>query len=261
VYTKFSGDGVLNLGDGMVHTIRIAVKDAYDNTSELSCNVQYNGSPVVAAIRPGKMFYPLMVGVDESDNCEFYIGEKCLYDSVHIKHIVSSSPNPLVVSAVHTIGDTYIPMQDSMTVRIKPLSSIPAEKREKVVVQRFAGSKNEVQKVEWQNDEWASAKFRDFGSFQLMVDEVPPVVVPIGFVNGSNLSKASRIAFTVKDNLGKFKNVKATLDGKWLRFTNDKGRTFIYSFDEKCAKGEHTLFITAEDEAGNTGTGTYRFIR
>jgi hypothetical protein len=142
-------------------------------------------------------------------------------------------------------------------VRIKPVASA---NKNRVVMQRFAGSKKDVQKVEWQGG-WAAAKFRDFGNFQLMLDETAPEVVPIGFSNGSNLSKASRIAFTIKDNLEKFKNVRAELDGKWLRFTNDKGRNFIYVFDEMCSRGEHTLVITAEDEAGNKTEKAFRFIR
>jgi hypothetical protein len=127
-------------------------------------------------------------------------------------------------------------------------------------MQRFAGAKKEVQKVEWQQG-WAAAKFRDFGSFQLVVDEEPPVVVPIGFTDGAKLSKATRIAFTIKDNLEAFKNVRAELDGHWLRFTNDKGRTFIYKFDEKCMAGPHELTITAYDEAGNMTTKSYKFTR
>ena len=74
-----------------------------------------------------------------------------------------------------------------------------------------------------------------------MIDEIPPVIVPIGFTDGSDLSKATRMAFTVTDNFTRFKNVRAELDGNWLRFTNDKGRTFIYRFDEKCLTGQHEL--------------------
>ena len=51
------------------------------------------------------------------------------------------------------------------------------------------------------------------------------------------------------------------LDGKWLRFTNDKGKTFIYIFDEKCPPGQHTLKISVEDEAGNSTIRTYNFTR
>ena len=58
-----------------------------------------------------------------------------------------------------------------------------------------------------------------------------------------------------------FKKVRAELDGKWLRFTNDKGKTFIYYFDEYCLPGDHELKIHVEDEAGNITEKTYTFTR
>lgn len=125
---------------------------------------------------------------------------------------------------------------------------------------RTSGGRTEVQKVEWQQN-WAAARFRDFGAFELLVDTTPPKIVPLGFSNGANLSKASRILFTVTDNLSRFKKVRAELDGNWLRFTNDKGRTFSYQFDEKCLSGKHELRITAEDEAGNTAESIFHFTR
>lgn len=260
VYKKVKGDGVIDLSDGNVHAIKIVVKDAAGNTSVLTYRVQYNGAAITKPWTAGKLFYPLMLDVYEDSSCEFYIGERSLYDAVHIRHTVSASANPAVVSDVHSIGNTYIPLQDSFMVRLKAKSSIPPDKRDRVVMQRTGGPKKDVIKVEWQN-EWAAARFRDFGNFQLIVDETPPQIVPSGFTNGSDLSKATRISFTIKDNLEKFKNVRATLDGKWLRFTNDKGRTFIYRFDEMCPKGQHTLVITAEDEAGNVQTSSYKFTR
>lgn len=267
IYTKIKGDGVIDISDGQTHDIRIEIKDAAGNASVLKTLIQFKQSGVrsrESGINNSelqtpnyKLFYPLMLDVYESSDCEFYIGEKCLYDSVHIRHVAMASSNPVVISRVHSIGEIYIPLQDYFTVRIKPVA---AANKDRVVMQRYAGSKKDVQKVEWQG-EWASAKFHDFGNFQLVEDQTPPQIVPIGFANGSNLSKASRISFTVKDNLEKFKNVRAELDGKWLRFTNDKGRTFIYLFDEMCPPGEHTLVITAEDEAGNSCRSVYHFTR
>ena len=127
-------------------------------------------------------------------------------------------------------------------------------------MQWFAGTKHEVQKVQWQGN-WASARFRDLGSFQLVLDIEPPIITPIGFADGTDLSKAARLVFNVKDNLEEIKNVRAELDGKWLRFSNDKGVIFIYQFDEKCMAGQHELKIHAEDEAGNVTEKTYNFTR
>jgi hypothetical protein len=151
-------------------------------------------------------------------------------------------------------------MQDSFLVRIKPNSDLPVTKKDKVVMQRFAGSRKSVEKVAWQGG-WASAKFRDFGNFQLVVDEEPPVIVPMGISDGANLTNASRIVFIIKDNLDEFKNFRAELDGKWLRFSNDKGKSFIYKFDERCPPGNHELKISVEDEAGNVAVKTFRFSR
>jgi hypothetical protein len=65
----------------------------------------------------------------------------------------------------------------------------------------------------------------------------------------------------VKDNTDSYKNFRAELDGKWLRFTNDKGKYFIYRFDERCPRGPHTLKITVEDEAGNVANKVIGFRR
>jgi len=205
------------------------------------------------------MYYPGMLDGFESADCEFYIGEKCLYDSVHIVYNRSLTAVPQVISAVHAIGAAYIPLQDYMTVRIKPTMPLDAALRNRIVMQRFAGTHKDVAKVEWQKD-WATARFHEMGSFQLVPDTTPPVITA-GFAEGANLSRAARIVINVHDNLGAYSGFRALLDGKWLRFTNDKGLAFIYMMDEKCAPGPHTLEITATDEASNTARKIFTFPR
>ena len=117
-----------------------------------------------------------------------------------------------------------------------------------------------VEKVNWK-DQWASARFRDFGNYQLVVDEEPPVIVPVGLSEGANLSMKAKIVFVVKDNMGGVKNFRGELDGKWLRFTNDKGKSYVYVFDEHCPLGNHALKVSVEDEAGNIAEKTFHFTR
>lgn len=258
-----SQGGVIDISDGAIHTIKIEVKDTYLNASTLSCRVQYKPgatSVATASSTSNPVFYPLMLDGFEREDCEFFIGERCLYDSVHIRYSKSAAANAKAVSALHSIGASYIPLQEPYLIRIQPTQTLTPAQQSRTIMQWFAGSKKAVQKVEWQSN-WASARFRDFGSYQLLVDEEPPSIVPVGFTDGADLSKASRIAFTIKDNYDQFKNVKPMLDGKWLRFTNDKGRTFIYRFDELCPPGKHELTIYAEDEAGNSTSKTFTFTR
>ncbi|MBO9571439.1 MAG: M23 family metallopeptidase [Chitinophagaceae bacterium] len=260
IYTNGAGHGVLDISDGNIYDITIEAIDTEGNTAELTTKIQYDYKNIPSPQPAGKLFYPLMLDGFESENCEFYIGEGCLYDSIHIKYSNAASGNPDVVSDIHTIGAGYIPLQEPFLVRIKPDPTFTPADSLFIVMQWSYGSKTAVQKVQWQNG-WASARFRDFGNFQLVRDTVPPVIVPSGFANGSDLRKATRIVFTVKDNLPGVKNVRAELDGKWLRFTNDKGGSFIYYFDEKCLAGNHVLQISAEDEAGNKVSSRYSFIR
>ncbi|WP_207512128.1 M23 family metallopeptidase [Longitalea luteola] len=260
VYRHNRNTGAIDLSDGAVHAVSIKVKDASGNTSTLNYKIQYNGADAEAPEPSAKKFYPLMMDGFESPECEFYIGERCLYDSVHIRYNKSANTNSQVVSSIHTIGAPYIPLRDSLLVRIQPNRTLTDAERSRTVMQWFTGTKEDVQKVQWQGN-WASARFRDFGNYQLVLDTQPPVIVPIGFTDGSNLAKATRIAFTVNDNLEKYKNVRAELDGQWLRFTNDKGKTFLYFFDEKFMSGRHELMIHAEDEAGNVTERTFTVIR
>ena len=260
IYRHNSGNGAIDVSDGEVHAVSIQVKDASGNTSTLNYKIQYSGTDAERPEPAGKKFYPLMMDGFESAECEFYIGERCLYDSVHIRYNKSANTNGQVVSSIHTIGAPYIPLRDSFLIRIQPTRSLTDAERSRTVMQWFAGTKREVQKVQWQGN-WASARYRDFGNYQLVIDTEPPVIVPVDITDGMNASKAVRMAFTVEDNLEDFKNVRAELDGKWLRFTNDKGKTFLYYFDEKCLSGQHQLKIHAEDEAGNVTEETYNFTR
>ncbi|RYY18649.1 MAG: M23 family metallopeptidase, partial [Chitinophagaceae bacterium] len=263
IYRQYEGDGVLDLSDGEVHEIRIEVKDAHNNKTELRTRIQYKAGAATTntpSAGQGKIFAPMMLDGFESENCEFYIGEKCLYDEVFIRYAVAAGTGGAVVSDVHQIGSAGIPLQEPFLIRIRPGRELTELEKDRTVMQWTSGARSGVLKVEWK-DGWASANFRDFGSFKLVVDQEPPQIVAVGFADGANLSKASRIVFTVKDNNGKVKNVRPELNGKWLRFTNDKGRNFIYTFDEHCPRGTHELVIRAEDEAGNQTIRSFKFTR
>jgi Peptidase family M23 len=260
IYKRVLGNGILDLEDGLVHGIRIEVKDPNGNTSLLDFNIQFRRAEQNPNSWPGKMYYPLMLDGTETADMAFYIGEKCLYDSVHINYAKSLATDPHAISPVYSIGAHYIPLEDEFLVRIKPEKELSEAKMDRVVMQQFTGDKSEVKKVEWQAG-WASARFREFGNFQLLLDEEPPLIIPVGFYDGANLAKASRIVLVVKDNLEALKNFRAELDGKWLRFSNDKGRAFIYRFDNHCPPGNHLLKISVEDEAGNISTRSFQFRR
>jgi len=262
IYQTPGGNGVIDISDGRNHSIRIEVKDGHGNTSMLRFKISFkqNDGATSSTTPGGNEFYPGMLGTCESDDCSFYVGEKALYDSVHLKYTRIAPASPSSISALHSIGEEYIPLQDSFMVRIKPTRELSEEERLKVLIKREVRKKFEVRSPQWQGG-WASAGFRGFGVFELVIDNEAPQIIPVKFNDGANLQQATELKILVKDNTDSYKNFRAELDGKWLRFTNDKGKYFIYRFDERCPRGPHTLKITVEDEAGNVANKVIGFRR
>jgi hypothetical protein len=270
VYKKINSDGVISLQDTNVHTIRIEVKDAYLNTSQLKFAIQYNDSlgKLIAASsdrnKNSPRFIPNNVNVLEKPDFEMYLPEFCFYDTIQSFYYRSNSSLPFAITAMHQVNDASIPVHGDLTVRIKPNKLIPNEWKDKIVIQRNYRNNNSVRKAAWQgnaDDLWLSAKFDDFGTFQAFADLEPPSINELGKGDTINLSPASRIIFQPTDNSRAIRNFRAELDGQWLRFTNDKNWSYIYIFDEHCPFGIHQLKVSVEDLVGNTITKSWWFKR
>ena len=264
VYEMKAGDGVINLEDDQTHAVKIEVKDADGNISIIKLEVkrgtlltpqsQNGGSPV----NIHNTFYPGYINVFENSNISCELSENFLYDTIRFQYKEINSQSLFPIYQLHNAS---VPVHGYFPVKIRAV--IPADLKDKVVMKRSWNTKKDFSKAiaEGADKNWYMGKFREFGQFQLMIDTIPPVITPAGFVNGMNCSKLKSIRFTVVDNTEEIKNFIATLDGNWLRFSNDKGRIFVYEFDEYCAPGDHNLKITVEDQVGNITVKEYTFTR
>ncbi|MEP7111325.1 MAG: M23 family metallopeptidase [Ferruginibacter sp.] len=265
VYKDVRGDGVISIEDDSVHQVKIEVKDAGGNTSFLRFGLQRRtvnetkrqDNPT--SLYQQKEFHPGFINVYENSNISFYLPENALYDSIRFTY------HEIIPSQGYTIyqlHNDYVPVHCMFTVKIKNnLGTHPG----KMVMHRSWKNKDEYAKavpvtMGIEND-WYESGFRAFGNFQLLEDTIPPAIIPIGIREGMNAAKLIRIAFVIKDNTKELENFTAYLDGKWIRFSNDKGSTFIYKFDEHCPAGEHELKISVEDCVGNRAERIYHFLR
>jgi murein DD-endopeptidase MepM/ murein hydrolase activator NlpD len=260
-YKEVNGDGVINIEDDSIHQIKIEVKDANGNTSILKFAVQRGpvktdkyAADSMAMFRQ-RNFHPGFVNIFENNNISFYLPENALYDSIRFgyREIVSNSG-----PTIFQLHSGNIPVHGYFPVKIKAPAGNPY--RDKMVMFQYWNGKTNYAKAEPEGD-WYKASFRSFGNFTLLTDTAPPTITPVGFKDGMNCTKLKRLAFVILDNTEELVNFTATLDGIWLRFSNDKGRTFIYDFDENCAPGEHELKISVEDCVGNKTEKVYHFIR
>lgn len=262
IYKSFTGDGSIDIADDSIHNIKMEVKDANGNTSVVQFAIQKNAGIAKRTADPSTFFQPLSfhpgyVNIFENDNILFYLPATAMFDSVNFQFKEIPAAGGFNIYQLH---NTSVPFFGYFPITIKATTAWP----HKMVMHRSANGKHDYAKAVpvtmAKETGWYRASFREFGNFHLMIDTVAPVITAIGFKNGMNSSKQSRIVFVVKDNTEEVK-FTATLDGNWLRFSNDKGSRFIYNFDELCQPGEHELKITAEDQVGNVAEKVYRFTR
>lgn len=271
IYQELNGDGVIRLSDTLVHFISIDVKDTYGNAAVLNFAIQHYDSLATQNYYSGEpVFVPGRLNEFKKPSFEALLPTACIYDTIPVSYFSTASSAYNSVSDIFSIGNAAYPVQDPITIRIKPNKEIPAAQRDKIVMVRTDKKKTTAKKANWDNG-WLIAQFSDFGSYQAIVDMTAPNLSAPGNGDTINLSKSSIMAFTPTDNYG-IESFKALLyscasdstgyhcsndslsEKKWLRFTNDKGRTWIYRFDENFPFGVHLLQVTVEDIVGNATT-------
>ncbi|MEO6681710.1 MAG: peptidoglycan DD-metalloendopeptidase family protein [Ginsengibacter sp.] len=264
VYRDFNSDGVIELDDDSVHEVRIVVKDAHGNSTSLNFKIKKGlitetGNPNKSELfYNAREFHPGYVNVFENEELHVYLTPEALYDSIAFIPTQKASTDPNSYSNIHTVFSGLIPVQDAFTIKIKPTKFISDSLKDKVLIKRTWNGKTEVSQAT-KEGEWYTSSFRTFGDFELIVDNEAPVIG--GFANGANLSQSRSIIFTPRDNNNSIRKFRAEVNGQWLRFTNDKGRNFIYTFDEMIPKGKHTMRVIVEDLAGNVAERVIEFTR
>jgi len=265
IYKEINGDGVIDIGDDSIHQIKIAVIDAYGNTSYVKFSARGTVSDKEkhildsSRIENSNEFLPGCINVFENNQIAFYLTEKSLYDSIRFTYKVFPANSSDGVSDIFELYNGDVPMHGYFPIKIK--GNVSDSFKDKIVMERYWGTKKEFAKADDEGDSWYRSDFRDFGYFKLFLDTIPPTIKPLGFYDGMNCAGVHRLAFSITDNSKDIKSFRAELDGNWLRFTNDKNLAYIYDFDEHCSRGSHVLKIIAEDIVGNKTEKIYHFTR
>jgi len=255
-----AGNGLIILTDTLQHVIKINIKDAYDNLVTLNFIDQLNG-PLNESTFPANVqaLLPGQENIVTGNNVKAWFSKNAFYDV--IPFVLKENENTEKNSASEDVGlyNYTVPVHDSFTIKLKTTLSGNNPLRKNVVMQLTSGSDKQTMKGQWTGD-WMTARFNVFGNVQLLIDTVPPTITPVAWKNGSLLTAAKTLVLKCKDDLTKIDSFRAELDGHWLLFAA-RGDNFIYTFDEHCHRGPHTLTVFVADLAGNMTSKTYTFTR
>lgn len=260
VYHTGAHHGLVELNDTMAHVIRIEISDVAGNKSTLRFQIRFDeGMAPFIAKNNSEVFLPGKTNQFKRPDFEALFSNTAFYDTLTVAYLRGYGKQ-LAFSPTHQLNTPAFPLHDEVQIRIRPDRAVPAELRRKLLILRSDSKGYSVRKPVWEG-EWLTATFNDLGTYQAQLDTSAPYIPSLGKGDTIDLSPASRIILTPSDNFGQIRNFSAVLDGSWIRFTNDKSRSWVYIFDERCPYGVHELTVTAEDLVGNQTTRTWWFKR
>ncbi len=262
-FTFLNNDqGALDLSDTAIHTVRIQLMDVLGNTTQIRFKIQYDGSTQAHPACDSAVDYGRTLKI-ENEYFSFTGSLNTMYDQVCLDYSLSHDQGKW--SPVLQLLSSEVPVQTTCRLALKLSRPVPFELRSKLAfvhhIRPAALPGNNPQSgmsAVYENG-FAVAYVRTLGNYYVTADTIPPLI-QASIKNGSNLSAAKSIQFTVTEKITSVDEVRAELNGKWLRFVR-RGDTYTYIFDEHCPKGKNVLTIKALDENLNQSEKVIEFTR
>lgn len=253
--------GRLSLMGGTVRKITLVIADDMDNESRINFFVDpvMRKSTVRNEDDGCTPFYVNKTNGFATEGVAFSLDDKQLYDDICFRFIEQTQTSGHPYSMKYQLHHPYVPVHHYFDLKIKSGKDVPEALKNKVVMLYSDGKDEDGRAAVVADSGWYKAAVRNFGTYWLTVDTIPPVITPMQR-NNSNLGKAKQIAFSVKDNMTSVRSFSGYLDEQWICF-EQHGGDFFYKFDEHCGKGKHKLVFKAEDENGNVRVSTLSFVR
>jgi hypothetical protein len=156
-------------------------------------------------------------------------------------------------AAVHKIHNKFTPVQDYMTLSIKP-QNLPERLRDKVLIVKMNDDGNSFSSAggKWENSGFITTKIREFGNYSVSADTIPPKITAINPGTFKNLAGQKVIKFIISDELSGIANYRGALNGKWILMEYDpKNNLLYYTIDEHLPAGQSSFSLEVTDGKGN----------
>ena len=149
------------------------------------------------------------------------------------------------VSTQWNIGDYRVPLHGNVTLSIKAEEVLPAKLHSKILMVEWFKDKAYPVGGKYNNG-YVTASVRDFGSYYLAVDSIPPEIKVLQF--DPNIV----FRFQLKDKLSDVNYYRATIDGKWLLMEYEPKTGILFGKPENnLERGKHLFKLIVRDERGN----------
>ena len=254
-------NGIIELADDQAHKVKIVASDYAGQKTILEFYVRKNPQPIKYKELKGNHFEWSHNNNYKSNELTFSIPKGALYDDI-IFNVVSKKNTKTPYSKIYHIGDAGIPLHKYCNISIKADSALTPVLRSKACILSLTSKGGFYYEGGNYKDGFVSTRTRSFGTYLIGIDTIAPVVKQYNVYPNKNISKQSKISFTVIDNLSGVKTYTASLDGKWILMEYDpKKNRMYYKLDEHFPKGSHKFQLLVRDAKGNKTIVKMNLIR
>ncbi len=249
--------GLIELTDNELHDVKYILKDANGNESVLNFKIKNSGptTPEKSAIK-GKYFNYLTDNSFSTNEVKVHFPKGIFYDDLDFIYNVSPK-TASSLSKIHHIHNKLTPVHQAYELQIKVDSNLFSIKDKLVVV-----NANGVSQGGEFSHGFIKANPRVLGNFYLKSDVLAPVIVPVNVREGVNLSKESKIALRISDNLSGIKSFDGYIDNNWVLMEYEqRNGSLWHTFDSRTGFGKHTFKLVVTDMKNNTNTYSINFFR
>lgn len=259
LYRNLNGRGVLSFSDEEIHEVKYVVKDIAGNTSTLAFRIKNVPGSVYQTEAPAAAakFFFYKDNTFETPDFKILAPKGSLYSDLDF--VYGMLPKPAgAFSKVHHVHTRLIPVNDPLTIWIRPDSTLTPELQDKALIVNTRGG---ALGGSFENG-FIKASSRDFGDYFIKIDTVAPRISPVNISDGKVLTNTPRISFKISDNLSGLRSFRATIDGRWILMEYDAKRALIWhTFDENTLPGNHQLQLVVSDMKNNTAVYNAAFSR
>ncbi|MBN1186874.1 MAG: M23 family metallopeptidase [Bacteroidales bacterium] len=256
IYRKCINNGVYEFLDADTHFVKVILKDAYNNTSEINFKVKSSVSTSIsdnfADTNFVKVLYYNAANTFDKYDIKVYFPIGSFYDNIHMTYAKTPAIEGCY-SWIHHLHSVYTPVHKKYSLRIKP-DNLPTRFFDKALIVRINGNNTFISMGgQWKNG-FVETTAREFGKFCVAIDTTAPNILPINIKDKADMTYSSGIDFKVTDNLSGINSYNGYIDNQWVLFEYDAKNDLIsYNFDpDRLQRGkQHTLTFYVSDEKNN----------
>ncbi len=275
IYDEDRNKGVFRFDDDLYHRVRYEVKDVAGNTAVLSFRVKSETPSQMEVMEinsppPKGSGWPVTtVKHFNYDTPNYYANgsvvleapKGAFYDSFEFR-LDSAKQVAKTFSPVYRIHNKYTPVQDYITLSLKPVN-LPENLRAKALVVKINNDGKGFTSAggSWESG-YVTTKTREFGDYSIAVDTIPPKIEPIQPELYIKLAGQKKVKFAITDELSGIASYKGTINGKWILMEYDpKNNLLIYIIDDRLPAGRSTFLLEVRDGKNNRAIFAATFIK